>query len=249
MTSPPPAGISSRAGILTVMSFSPGSTITVSAIMPAKPRPARKASTRNRRIRVGMKSPRDSGTLSRLSMARSRAWRGSLLAGLTLPSPTLQPRQPWGRRDDRRRTAQRCAYRRAVGPAGRPSTCAGGDDGFWAMTVGRRLAARLGRHFVDSDEEVEKAAGMSIEDIFATRGESDFRAGEVRVIARLLKEAGSGPRDRRRRLHECRHACPHQGVGGLGVAQGGSGRASRACNAAPTVLFCAHPTRARRCRT
>jgi shikimate kinase len=51
-----------------------------------------------------------------------------------------------------------------------------------------RLPARLGRHFVDSDEEVEKAAGMSIEDIFATRGEADFRAGEVRVIARLLKD-------------------------------------------------------------
>jgi shikimate kinase len=35
---------------------------------------------------------------------------------------------------------------------------------------------------------VEKAAGMSIEDIFATHGEADFRAGEVRVIARLLKD-------------------------------------------------------------
>jgi shikimate kinase len=55
-------------------------------------------------------------------------------------------------------------------------------------TVGRRLAARLGRHFVDSDEEVERAAGMSIEDIFAAHGEADFRQGEVRVIARLLKD-------------------------------------------------------------
>jgi shikimate kinase len=55
-------------------------------------------------------------------------------------------------------------------------------------TVGRRLAARLGRHFVDSDEEVEKAAGMTIEDIFRAHGEADFRAGEVKVIARLLKD-------------------------------------------------------------
>ena len=71
---------------------------------------------------------------------------------------------------------------------GRPLVLVG-MMGSGKTTVGRRLAARLGRHFVDSDEEVEKAAGMSIEDIFATHGEADFRAGEVRVIARLLKEA------------------------------------------------------------
>jgi shikimate kinase len=57
-------------------------------------------------------------------------------------------------------------------------------------TVGRRLATRLGRHFVDSDEEVEKAAGMSIPEIFAERGEPEFRAGEARVIARLLRDPG-----------------------------------------------------------
>ena len=63
-----------------------------------------------------------------------------------------------------------------------------GMMGAGKTTVGRRLAARLGRRFADSDEEVEKAAGMSIEDIFAAHGEADFRAGEVRVIARLLKD-------------------------------------------------------------
>ena len=63
-----------------------------------------------------------------------------------------------------------------------------GMMGAGKTTVGRRLAARLGRHFADSDEEVEKAAAMSIEDIFATRGEAEFRAGEARVIARLLKD-------------------------------------------------------------
>ena len=70
---------------------------------------------------------------------------------------------------------------------GRPIVLVG-MMGAGKTTVGRRLAAKLGRHFVDSDEEVEKAAGMTIEDIFATHGEADFRAGEVRVIARLLKD-------------------------------------------------------------
>jgi shikimate kinase len=70
---------------------------------------------------------------------------------------------------------------------GRPVVLVG-MMGAGKTTVGRRLAVRLGRHFVDSDEEVEKAAGMSIEDIFASHGEADFRAGEVRVIARLLKD-------------------------------------------------------------
>ncbi|WP_114376228.1 3-dehydroquinate synthase [Elioraea thermophila] len=52
--------------------------------------------------------------------------------------------------------------------------------------IGRRLAARLGLPFVDADAEIERAAGMSIRDIFASLGEPAFRAGERRVIARLL---------------------------------------------------------------
>src|SRR6266436_5345154 len=52
--------------------------------------------------------------------------------------------------------------------------------------IGRRLAARLGLPFFDSDPEIEAAAGETIEEIFANRGERAFRDGERRVIARLL---------------------------------------------------------------
>jgi shikimate kinase len=61
-----------------------------------------------------------------------------------------------------------------------------GMMGAGKSSIGRRLATRLNIPFVDADAEIEKAAGMSIPDIFATRGEPDFRAGEARVIARLL---------------------------------------------------------------
>jgi shikimate kinase len=62
-----------------------------------------------------------------------------------------------------------------------------GMMGVGKSSVGRRLAARLGIPFVDADTEIEKAAGMSIADIFARHGEADFRGGEARVIARLLE--------------------------------------------------------------
>jgi shikimate kinase len=54
-------------------------------------------------------------------------------------------------------------------------------------TIGRRLAERLVLPFIDADDEIEKAAGCSIEEIFAERGEAAFRDGEQRVIARLLE--------------------------------------------------------------
>jgi shikimate kinase len=57
-------------------------------------------------------------------------------------------------------------------------------------TVGRRLATWLNLPFVDADDEIERAAGLSIPEIFAKHGEAEFRRGERRVIARLLD---SGP--------------------------------------------------------
>ncbi len=55
-------------------------------------------------------------------------------------------------------------------------------------SVGRRLAAALGLPFRDADGEIEAAAGRTVAEIFAERGEAEFRAGERRVIARLLEE-------------------------------------------------------------
>lgn len=54
--------------------------------------------------------------------------------------------------------------------------------------IGRRLAKHFGLNFVDADEEIETAAGCSIEDLFEQHGEKAFRDGEERVIARLLND-------------------------------------------------------------
>lgn len=61
-----------------------------------------------------------------------------------------------------------------------------GMMGSGKSSVGRRLATRLGLPFVDADTEIETAAGMTIPEIFAQRGETEFRDGERRVISRIL---------------------------------------------------------------
>lgn len=63
-----------------------------------------------------------------------------------------------------------------------------GMMGAGKSTIGRRLAARLRLRFVDADSEIETAAGMTIPEIFEIHGESYFRDGEARVIARLLED-------------------------------------------------------------
>ena len=69
---------------------------------------------------------------------------------------------------------------------GRRSVVLVGMMGAGKSSVGRKLGGRLGLPFIDADTKIEEAAGMSIPDIFETRGEAEFRAGEARVIARLL---------------------------------------------------------------
>jgi len=73
---------------------------------------------------------------------------------------------------------------------GRRSVVLIGMMGAGKSSIGRRLASRLSIPFVDADTEIEKAAGMSINEMFSAHGEPYFRAGEMRVIARLLE---SGP--------------------------------------------------------
>ena len=63
-----------------------------------------------------------------------------------------------------------------------------GMMGVGKSTVGKRLANRLGVSFIDADAEIEKAAGLTIPEIFEKYGEPHFRDGERRVIARLLRD-------------------------------------------------------------
>ena len=86
---------------------------------------------------------------------------------------------------DRKRT-------KGSGPQGAPrdgidrSVVLVGLMGAGKTCIGKRLAERLDLPFVDADQEIEKAAGCSIADIFEAHGEQAFRDGERRVIARLL---------------------------------------------------------------
>jgi shikimate kinase len=66
-----------------------------------------------------------------------------------------------------------------------------GMMGAGKSTIGRRLAARLQLPFTDADTEIETAHRMTIPEIFQKYGESYFRDGEARVIARML-DSGLG---------------------------------------------------------
>lgn len=91
---------------------------------------------------------------------------------------------------DRRRSADEAQSVPAPDPPrlARPLVLVG-LMGAGKTSVGKRLAGLLQVPFVDSDSEIETAAGMSIPEIFARLGEPAFRDGERRVIARLLAEA------------------------------------------------------------
>lgn len=60
--------------------------------------------------------------------------------------------------------------------------------GVGKSTVGRKLAALLGTDFIDADDAIEEAAGLTVAEIFERFGEAYFRDGERRVITRLIEE-------------------------------------------------------------
>ena len=69
--------------------------------------------------------------------------------------------------------------------AGRPVVLIG-LMGAGKTSVGRFLSRKMGLPFADADLEIEKAAGMSVSEIFEKHGEDYFRTGERRVIERLM---------------------------------------------------------------
>jgi shikimate kinase len=71
------------------------------------------------------------------------------------------------------------------GPKAKPIALVG-MMGVGKTSIGRRLAQRLQIPFVDADQEIVDAAGLSIPEIFEKFGEAHFRDGERRVIARLF---------------------------------------------------------------
>jgi hypothetical protein len=116
--------------------------------------------------------------------------------------------------DAARHVAPDARARAIVAALGGRSIVLVGLMGSGKTAIGRRLAHRLGLEFVDSDAEIEWAAGMTIPEIFAHYGEPYFRDGERRVMARLLAEGtrviATGGGD----------PCQNRRIRGLDVAQG-----------------------------
>ena len=71
-----------------------------------------------------------------------------------------------------------------------------GFMGSGKTTTGKILAERLGCAFLDLDQVIEEAQGMTIPEIFATQGEAAFRAAELEALEKLLEnESKSGKID------------------------------------------------------
>lgn len=127
------------------------------------------------RLFILLSVPVQEGTDAALHVGRRRIhWRFALGATRCIAAPIMQ------------RNTKSEATSQAVHP-GR-SIVLVGMMGSGKSSIGRRLGARLGLPFIDADDEIEKAAGMTISEIFERFGEAQFRDGERRVIARLMDE-------------------------------------------------------------
>lgn len=73
-------------------------------------------------------------------------------------------------------------------PAPKRTIALVGMMGAGKSAIGRQLADRMGLDFIDADNEIERAADCTIAEIFEQYGEAYFRAGERRVISRLLED-------------------------------------------------------------
>src|SRR5581483_5153866 len=67
-----------------------------------------------------------------------------------------------------------------------------GFMGCGKSTVGRMLAEKIGWRFADIDEDVEAAAKTTISELFATRGEAEFRSVEAEAIRQRVRKIQAG---------------------------------------------------------
>ncbi len=58
-------------------------------------------------------------------------------------------------------------------------------------TIGKKLSAELNLEYFDTDKEIEKKQGMSVNDIFETFGENYFRNIELDMVSKLLEKKNS----------------------------------------------------------
>ena len=115
--------------------------------------------------------------------------------------------------------------------------CLAGFMGSGKTTVGRLLAAHTGCRFVDLDERIEQAAGISIREFFERHGEPPFRQLEYETLARVLGEiAESG-------------GTAVVALGGGTFAQPQNQEALRAAGASVVWLDCPLEELIRRCAT
>ena len=71
-----------------------------------------------------------------------------------------------------------------------PNIILTGFMGTGKSTLGRILAARIGYQFIDTDQEIEKQAGMTVSELFQTQGEATFRRLETELVTTLAQRQG-----------------------------------------------------------